>query len=390
MLGVKPFQGVKNHDVIGKIENGERLPLPPNCPPRLYSLMSQCWSYEPSKRPSFREVKEILQEISLEERSAQQETLKRENRKMAAMSWGPADEFAAPPKPNRYPMQGMFVVSHSCINFMLHLIAIAIILSFAAVDPSSFAGSEEDIPVSQTYIVAQNPEVLAHLMKENQERGMSPAAYTTPASVFNTVAVDFQKKNDTSEPVLITQPIPMQKLQTLDPEVPDNAVAGEIAKKKTLERSSSKSSTGSTTPKMGSLERKDSESSSKMNSLERNLSSQSSSGVFSPKLGSLDRKSRNNSPSQGSLEHNKSPAAAFSPKMGSLDRNAPIIAYDPDSIPNYHPNPVIYQFSDKPKDVQHFEESIYDFGGADVKSCAHKQQFFVQKDTKSGQVRVLA
>lgn len=40
MLGVKPFQGVKNSDVIGKLENGERLHLPVNCPPRLYSLMS--------------------------------------------------------------------------------------------------------------------------------------------------------------------------------------------------------------------------------------------------------------------------------------------------------------------------------------------------------------
>lgn len=60
MFGVKPFQGVRNNDVIVKIENGERLPLPPNCPPRLYSLMSQCWSYEPSKRPSFKEMKHIL------------------------------------------------------------------------------------------------------------------------------------------------------------------------------------------------------------------------------------------------------------------------------------------------------------------------------------------
>lgn len=60
MLGVKPFQGVKNNDVIGKIENGERLPLPSRCPPRLYSLMSQCWFYEPSKRPTFKDIREIL------------------------------------------------------------------------------------------------------------------------------------------------------------------------------------------------------------------------------------------------------------------------------------------------------------------------------------------
>lgn len=60
MMGVKPFQGVKNNDVVGRIENGERLPLPENCPPRLYSLMSQCWSYEPSKRPTFQDLRTAL------------------------------------------------------------------------------------------------------------------------------------------------------------------------------------------------------------------------------------------------------------------------------------------------------------------------------------------
>lgn len=46
-------------------------------------------------------------------------------------------------------------------------------------------------PVS-TYIIAQSPEVLAQLMKENQERGVCPSVYTTPASAFNTLAVQFQ------------------------------------------------------------------------------------------------------------------------------------------------------------------------------------------------------
>lgn len=226
-------------------------------------------------------------------------------------------------------------------------------------------------------------------MKENESRGFSPAAYTTPASVFNTVAVNFQRKDDIPEPVLVTQPIPIQKLQTLDPEVPEDAAAHDIKKTVyTLERSSSKSSTGSATPQMGSLERTHSGSSTKINSLEQNLTSHSSldkSNLFSPKLGSLDRKSRNTSPKMGSLDGKKSPAATFSPKMGSLDRNAHLTAFEME-IPIYHPNPILYQFSDNPKKMQHFEESIYDFGGADVKSCAHKQQFFVQQDPKCGQV----
>uniref|UniRef100_A0AAY4D134 Protein tyrosine kinase 2 n=1 Tax=Denticeps clupeoides TaxID=299321 RepID=A0AAY4D134_9TELE len=60
MYGIKPFQGVKNNDVIGRIENGERLAMPHNCPPTLYSLMTKCWAYDPSKRPRFTELKTQL------------------------------------------------------------------------------------------------------------------------------------------------------------------------------------------------------------------------------------------------------------------------------------------------------------------------------------------
>lgn len=71
---------------------------------------------------------------------------------------------------------------------------------------------------------------------------------------------------------------------------------------------------------------------------------------------------------------------------GSLERNTHMIQqplslpYDPDLIPDFHPEPTLYQFAigttEKTKEMQ--EECIYDFGGADVKSCAHKQQYFVQ------------
>lgn len=49
----------------------------------------------------------------MEERSCQQETLRRENRKLAAMSWGPSDDLP-PPKPLRYPMQGMLLINYIC------------------------------------------------------------------------------------------------------------------------------------------------------------------------------------------------------------------------------------------------------------------------------------
>ena len=60
MYGVKPFQGIKNNDIIGKIESGERLALPTYCPPAMYNLMCACWSFEPCQRPSISDVKNSL------------------------------------------------------------------------------------------------------------------------------------------------------------------------------------------------------------------------------------------------------------------------------------------------------------------------------------------
>ncbi|CAG4939517.1 unnamed protein product [Colias eurytheme] len=147
MLGVKPFSGVKNNDVIGKLENGERLALPPRCPPRLYSLMSRCWAYEPSHRPTASHLKETLFEILQEERSTAWDTMRRENRRVAAASWGDHP----PPKPTR--------------------------------PANNLTPAESSTPGGpQTYIVAQNPLVLAHLLRENQARPLHPQAYNTPAS----------------------------------------------------------------------------------------------------------------------------------------------------------------------------------------------------------------
>uniref|UniRef100_A0A182N274 Focal adhesion kinase 1 n=1 Tax=Anopheles dirus TaxID=7168 RepID=A0A182N274_9DIPT len=205
MLGIKPFQGVKNCDVIGKLENGERLPLPPNCPPRLYSLMSQCWSLEPHKRPNFKSVKETLYEILMEERHSDCETMRRENRRVAAMSWGAGDDMA-PPKPARGPTMG---------------------------------GEGPLVPgAPQTYIVARDPTVLAALMRENEQRGINPSSYTTPASVFNTLAVDLDPNappNNTDNQVakeiavanlpLKTVPLPVTELHKLDPTIDEAGAA---------------------------------------------------------------------------------------------------------------------------------------------------------------------
>lgn len=138
MLGVKPFQGVKNNDVIGRIENGERLPLPPGCPPRLYQLMVSCWAYEPSKRLTFQEAKTALHEILVEEKQQQQELMALENCRVQAMPWNYGAEDP-PPKPSRIPGT-----------------------------TTSSTASSSAVP-SLSYLVAQTPEQLAEIMDDDDD-----------------------------------------------------------------------------------------------------------------------------------------------------------------------------------------------------------------------------
>ncbi|XP_051861279.1 focal adhesion kinase 1 isoform X2 [Drosophila albomicans] len=209
MLGVKPFQGVKNSEVITKLENGERLPLPPNCPPRLYSLMSQCWAYEPLKRPNFKRIKETLYEILLEDSMNASETMRREHRRVAGASWlGPEDNDIPPLKPSR------------TINDIDN--------------PSLMNASEEKGIVPQTYIIAQNPAVLARLMMENQKRGINPAAYTTPASNMpNPIGEKLrqQRKDSNSDGEWLHQEEMLRKRSS---SIPPGAVTDILAKHQTF------------------------------------------------------------------------------------------------------------------------------------------------------------
>jgi len=153
MLGVKPFQGVRNSEVIGKLECGERLALPAGCPPRLYSIMSSCWAYEPSKRPTFQQLKAALQECKEEERGLAQVEGRREAR---ARSSG-----------------------------------------------AGTGGGQVQVSDGVTsYLVASSPEVLTQLLRENEARGeqFNPALYTNPANALNITKVDFAPVDGSRHP----------------------------------------------------------------------------------------------------------------------------------------------------------------------------------------------
>lgn len=53
--------------------------------------------------------------------------------------------------------------------------------------------SDEQHQGPTMYLVASNPEVLNHLLKNEGPRVLNPALYDAPASKFNTIEVDFAK-----------------------------------------------------------------------------------------------------------------------------------------------------------------------------------------------------
>jgi serine/threonine protein kinase len=54
--GKTPYAAMNNIEVLDKINEGYRLPLPHECPKKMYELMQRCWKKVPGERPSFKEM----------------------------------------------------------------------------------------------------------------------------------------------------------------------------------------------------------------------------------------------------------------------------------------------------------------------------------------------
>nr|XP_027201442.1 hepatocyte growth factor receptor-like [Dermatophagoides pteronyssinus] len=76
-LGSYPYENLSDGDLCRDILNGYRLAPPSSCPDVIYSLMMQCWSQDPTKRPDFesifKQIDDILTKIQ------QQQQIENEN-----------------------------------------------------------------------------------------------------------------------------------------------------------------------------------------------------------------------------------------------------------------------------------------------------------------------
>lgn len=237
----------------------------------------------------------------------------------------------------------------------------------------------------QTYIVAQNPLVLAHLLRENQARSLDPQAYTTPASVFNTVSVDFAESLPEDETIvekiinpkpdeiidipLQTAPIPAASLHKLDPIVPEQT---DETLTVVVGASCDNLCQNTASPEVPPEENTEPYA-SRVRSLERNTRVSLSTAERAPvRMGSLERNAR------GSLSHRGSPVpiAPFT-RQHSVPASPPPRSRREQDVGQFSVQgalnaqlaaSVVNKMRQQPDPP--LVEEIYDFGGENVKSCA--------------------
>lgn len=175
-----------------------------------------------------------------------------------------------PPKPSRMP------------QLCQSPLGVADCSSTASLNSSAAAA-----PSVSTYIVAQNPEVLMQLMRENESRGLNPAVYTTPASAFNTLAVDFKDKGPCHSPStcsLTQSPHLSSSRRTLDCVSPSTSLgavsdgASSPIMRKSLPRNKAKKVTAPMVASTSSL-KDDSDDASTCSQLSMTLSTHSSTAL---------------------------------------------------------------------------------------------------------------
>uniref|UniRef100_A0AAR2K7D1 Tyrosine-protein kinase n=1 Tax=Pygocentrus nattereri TaxID=42514 RepID=A0AAR2K7D1_PYGNA len=62
-FGRVPYPRIPLKDVVPRVEKGYKMDSPDGCPPIVYDIMKQCWTLDVAVRPSFKELRESLQNI---------------------------------------------------------------------------------------------------------------------------------------------------------------------------------------------------------------------------------------------------------------------------------------------------------------------------------------
>ncbi|MEQ2246957.1 hypothetical protein ILYODFUR_004412 [Ilyodon furcidens] len=61
--GMTPYPGVQNHEIYDYLVEGHRLKQPTDCLDELYEIMYSCWVADPTDRPLFPQLREMLEKL---------------------------------------------------------------------------------------------------------------------------------------------------------------------------------------------------------------------------------------------------------------------------------------------------------------------------------------
>ncbi|XP_052814816.1 uncharacterized protein LOC128241772 [Mya arenaria] len=62
-VGDAPYEKIGGREIPGRLKSGYRLPKPELCDKKWYDVMTQCWKADPDQRPTFKAIREELDEM---------------------------------------------------------------------------------------------------------------------------------------------------------------------------------------------------------------------------------------------------------------------------------------------------------------------------------------
>ncbi|KAM9317067.1 protein-tyrosine kinase 2-beta isoform 2-T2 [Gastrophryne carolinensis] len=147
-FGKQPFFWLENKDVISVIEKGDRLPKPESCPPTLYTLMTRCWTYDPSERPKFTELVCSLSDIYQTEKEIAKD---KERNKRPPKIIEPPVMQEPPPKPSRPKYKASAPANIAAGNLLAPKLQFQVPESLCASSPTLFSPTEYQSPIDSTH-----------------------------------------------------------------------------------------------------------------------------------------------------------------------------------------------------------------------------------------------
>ncbi|XP_028274345.1 tyrosine-protein kinase ABL1 isoform X2 [Parambassis ranga] len=122
--GMSPYPGIDLSQVYELLEKDYRMDRPEGCPEKVYELMTACWRWNPSERPSFAETHQAF-ETMFQESSISDEVEKELEKKEKKTPLGPIQQAPELPTKTRTLRKNMDSRDGDCPDLAEHEVAVS-------------------------------------------------------------------------------------------------------------------------------------------------------------------------------------------------------------------------------------------------------------------------